>query len=162
MPTAIKPEVRPKPTVERATNSIRPLQPTPRQPASWLSKAAQEQRPSKLALIEKLQRVSTPTALLMVVVVLPLYGWSVTTQHTWGKQYQQLEALRRDESRYQDLTESQKHDITAQVEQNPQGLVPRSPVNMIPLQPEPPRPNLPLPTSTPIQLNPAVRAPLAY
>jgi hypothetical protein len=98
----------------------------------------------------------------MVLGVLPLYGWSVTTQRTWGERYETLEQLRRDERHYQSLTETLKHDITAKVEQNPAGLVPRSPANVVLLSPQPPRPKVSVPSPAPVQLNPAVQVPLAY
>jgi hypothetical protein len=159
MPTAAPTDVRPLSTVNRTIPPLRPVD--PRTKPSELAPALPRQS-RKLALLVKLRRLSTPTALAMVLGVLPLYGWSVTTQRTWGERYETLEQLRRDERHLQTLTERMKHDVTERVEQNPAGFVPRGPGNVLPLTPQPPRPSVPVPAARPIPLNPAVQIPLAY
>jgi hypothetical protein len=121
------------------------------------------QQPSrKLALLLKLRKVSTPTAVILTLVILPIYGWSVSTQLSWGKRYQHLEQLRREERHYQTQTETLKHDLTQNAMQNSAGLVPQGPSNNLFLPEMPSRPNLPALPTPAVQINPAASAPLAY
>jgi hypothetical protein len=161
MPTAAPTDVRSLSTVNRTIPPLRPVDPRPK-PSELSPAPPQPHQSRKLALLIKLRRSSTPIALAMILGVLPLYGWSVTTQRTWGEQYEDLEQLRRDERHLQTLTERMKHDVTERVEQNPAGFIPRGPGNVLPLTPQPPRPNVSVPQARPIPLNPAVQVPLAY
>ena len=158
MPAAVRPNLRAK-SVSRTTNPssrVSTAMPVPLQ-------LVPTQQPSrKLALLLKLRKVSTPTAVMLTLVILPIYGWSVSTQLSWGKRYQHLEQLRREERHYQTQTETLKHDLTQNAMQNPAGLVPQGPNNNLFLPEMPSRPNVPVATTPPVQFNPAASAPLAY
>jgi hypothetical protein len=164
MPTAVPTDTRSKPASRSApiparvdhnhasvTHIAAPLQLVP-----------QPQQSRKLALLLKLRKISTPTALVMILGILPLYGWSVSTQLSWGKRFQHLDQLRRDERQYQTVTETLKHDLTQDAMQNPSGLVPQGPSNNLFLPEMPVRPNAPAVTTPAVQPNPALSAPLAY
>jgi hypothetical protein len=164
MPTAVRPNLRAK-SVSRADPSSARVNPSSRLstaiPTSLQLVPAQP--PSrKLALLLKLRKISTPTAVILTLVILPIYGWSASTQISWGKHYQNLEQLRREERHYQTQTETLKHDLTQNAMQNPAGLVPQGPSHNLFLPAMPSRPNVPVVTTPPVQVNPAVSAPLAY
>ena len=158
MPAAVRPNLRAK-SVSRTTNPssrVSTAMPVPLQ-------LVPTQQPSrKLALLLKLRKVSTPTAVMLTLVILPIYGWSVSTQLSWGKRYQHLEQLRREERHYQTQTETLKHDLTQNAMQNSAGLVPQGPNNNLFLPEMPSRPNVPVVTNPPVQINPAASIPLAY
>jgi hypothetical protein len=164
MPTAIRPNLRAQP-VSRTERSAR-LEPPSKRLSTVMPAPLQlvpRQQPSrKLALLLKLRKVSTPTAVLLTLVILPIYGWSASTQLSWGKRYQHLEQLRREERHYQAQTETLKHDLTQNAMQNSSGLVPQGPNNNLFLPAMPSRPNVPVVTTPPVQTNPALSTPLAY
>jgi hypothetical protein len=153
MPSAV--QTRPKPP------AIRPFQPKIEPPQTQLHLLHQEHQPRSLRLVNKLRQLSTPVALILVLGVLPIYGWSVLTQRSWGKGYQRLEELRRDENMMVQKTETQKHDVTERAEQNPKGLVPQGPNNTLLVPLSQPRPTVfQTPQRTPF--NPDGNPPLAY
>jgi hypothetical protein len=122
-----------------------------------------QQKPSRqLALLLKLRKISTPAAVMLTLVILPIYGWSASTQLSWGKRYQHLEQLRREERHYQTETETLKHDLTQEAMQNSAGLVPQGPNNNLFLPELPSRPHVPVVTPPPERPNPAATVPLAY
>jgi hypothetical protein len=144
-----------------APPAIRPFQPKA-EPAPTQLRLLPQERPSLgLRAVNKLRQLSTPIAFIMVLGVLPIYGWSVLTQRSWGTGYQRLEQLRRDENMMIQKTEAQKHDITEQAEVNPKGLVPQGPGNTLLMPRSQPRPNVvQVPQRTPF--NPDGNPPLAY
>lgn len=164
MPTAVQPDLRPKPLSRPASSRTRvaPNPSFPTYPAAALQLVPQAQQSRKLAVLVKLRRVSTPTALVMILGILPLYGWSVSTQLAWGKRYQHLDQLRRDERQYQALTETLKHDLTQNAMQKGLGLVPQGPNNNLFLPEMPARPNAPVVTTPAVPPHPIVSTPLAY
>lgn len=148
-------------TRSKPTPTIRPFQPRAEPSQTQLRLVPQEHQPRSLRLVNKLRQLSTPVAIILVLGVLPIYGWSVLTQRSWGKGYQHLEALRRDQNRIVQQTEVQKHDITAQSEQNPKGLMPQGPSNTLLVPLSQPRPTIyQAPQQTPF--NPDGNPPLAY
>lgn len=164
MPTAVRPNLRPKST-NRPEGSAR-IDPSSSllttAPAATLQLVPAQKPSRKLALLLKLRKASTPTAVILTLVILPIYGWSVSTQVSWGKRYQHLEQLRREERHYQTETETLKHDLTQDAIQNPTGLIPQGPNNNLFLPAMPSRPNAPVVVPSPVQPNPATSAPLAY
>ncbi|MGB8702476.1 MAG: hypothetical protein WCD18_23915 [Thermosynechococcaceae cyanobacterium] len=164
MPTAVQPDLRPKTSARSSGPLPHPSSVTTPRPVSQLQRF-QQKRPAQsqwLRVLIKLRQFSTPVALLMVAGVLPLYGWSVTTQHSWGERYDQLQQLRRDQRQYETLTENLKHRITQEAEENPVGYVPQGPTNTVFLPQQPPRPLATNQVSKTVQLNPLVKVPLAY
>jgi hypothetical protein len=164
MPTAVRPNLHAKSANRAGTSSART------NPSSRLSTARPaplqlvpaQKPPRKLALLLKLRKISTPTAVILTLAALPIYGWSVSTQLSWGKRYQHLEQLRREERHYQTETETLKHDLTQNAMQNPAGLMPQGPNNNLFLPAMPSRPNVPVVTTPPVQPNPSASVPLAY
>jgi hypothetical protein len=164
MPTAVPTDIRSKPANRSAPASDRIARSHTAETyiSAPLQLVPQPQQSRKLALLLKLRKISTPTALVMILGILPLYGWSVSTQLSWGKRFQHLDQLRRDERQYQTVTETLKHDLTENAMQNPSGLVPQGPSNNLFLPEMPVRPNAPVVTTPAVQPNPALSAPLAY
>jgi hypothetical protein len=161
MPTAVQPDRRSKSISRAGAPQENRSRSTAYLPAS-LKLVPQLQPSRKLALLIQLRRISTPVALVMILGILPLYGWSVYTQVSWGKRYQHLDRLRRDEREYKTITETLKHDLTQNAMQNPVGLVPQGPSNTTFIPEMQLRPRVPVTTSAPVQVDPAVSAPLAY
>ncbi len=159
MPTSA---VKARPKSPAATPpAIRPFQPNAEPAPTQLRLLRQERLSPGLRVVNKLRQLSTPVAVIMVLGVLPIYGWSVLTQRSWGTGYQRLEQLRRDENTMIQKTEIQKYDITEQAETNPKGLVPQSPSNTLLIPRSQPRPNVvQVPQRTPF--NPDGNPPLAY
>lgn len=160
MPTAVQPNLRRK-TASDAAPSKRIANKSPSS-VTPLQLVPQPQQSRRLALLMKLRRISTPAAVLLILGILPLYGWSVSTQVSWGKRYQHLDQLRRNERQFQAQTETAKHDITQNAMENASGLVPQGPSNNLFLPAMSPRPNLPTVPPSVVQPDPAVSAPLAY
>lgn len=92
-----------------------------------------------VVLLLTLRRVSTPMMLLLLLGILPIYGWSVGTQQSWGKAFTRLQALRQNERQLLTRHEAQKYEITQTVEQNPTGFQPKGPHTTLFLKPEPAR-----------------------
>ena len=115
MPTAVRPNLRAQSASRPSASSARVESPSKRLSTVMpvpLQLVPAQQPSRKLALLLKLRKVSTPTAVLLTLVILPIYGWSVSTQLSWGKRYQHLEQLRREERHYQAQTETLKYDLT--------------------------------------------------
>lgn len=140
--------------------AIQPFQPTVT--ASPRLRLVEQERPSRqVRIVNQLRQISTPVAIIMVLGVLPIYGWTVLTQRSWGKGYQRIEQLRRDETMLLQKTEIQKHDVTEQAELSPKGLVPKGPSNTLLIPQSQPRPSVvQAPQETPF--NPDGNPPLAY
>jgi hypothetical protein len=163
MPTAVQPNLRRKSASNAASSTRTTSRDAKASIPGSLQLVPQPQQSRRLSLLMKLRRVSTPTAVILVLGILPLYGWSVSTQVSWGKRYQHLEQLRRAERDYQAKTETMKHDATQNAMENPKGLVPQSPSNNLFLPDMSPRPIAPVVANpAAVQPNPAVSAPLAY
>jgi hypothetical protein len=162
MPTAVQPNLQRKPLKDAVSSMRSSKRDTLASIPGPLQLVPQPQQSKRLALLMKLRRISTPTALVLVLGILPLYGWSVSTQVSWGKRYQHLDQLRRSEREYQAKTETMKHDVTQDAIQHSTGLVPQGPSNNLFLPVMSPRPNVPVVTPPAVQPNPAVSAPLAY
>ena len=94
-------------------------------------------QPTWVFLLSILRRSSTPVMLLLLLGGLPIYGWGVYMQQSWGKTYENLNVLKRKEQTYITRNEHNKYQLTQRAEQHPQGLVRQSPANTIFLQPAP-------------------------
>lgn len=95
--------------------------------------------PPAVQLLLILRRFSTPIALVLVIGVLPIYGWGVLTQQSWGQRWQHLQTLRQDERHLENQHQIRNHDITENVQTNPAGFVPLSPQNTVFLKSQPPQ-----------------------
>lgn len=95
------------------------------------------QQPQWLQGLAALQRVSTPLTLLLVSVTLPIYGWSVYTQRSWGKAYNHLEQLQRQERQLTAANEVRKFQVTQTAESQPGAYVNVGPQTTLFLKPTP-------------------------
>jgi hypothetical protein len=93
-------------------------------------------RPAWLSILFILKRVSGYTTLLLLAALLPVYGWSAITQHSWGKTYSKLQKLQQTERQLTTKTEIRAYQVAEQAEQQPAGLVPQTPKTTIFLNPE--------------------------
>jgi C4-dicarboxylate-specific signal transduction histidine kinase len=162
MPAAVQPNLHRKSASNAAPSTRVPRKDPPTSIGGSLQLVPQPQQSRRLALLMKLRKISTPTAVLLVLGILPLYAWSVSTQLSWGKRYQHLDQLRRTERELQAKTETMKHDVTQDAMQNAKELVPQGPSNNLFLPAMSPRPNTTVVTPAAVQPNPAASAPLAY
>lgn len=105
-----------------------------------------------------MHRTSAIAAFVMVVAVLGAYGWTVYSQQLWGRTYDRLEHLRRNERQLTANNELLKNQLAHQAERPESGFVPQSPNNTIFLTPAPqrqplaapPEPKMPGATSMPL------------
>lgn len=95
------------------------------------------QQPQWLQGLAALQRASTPLTLLLVSVTLPIYGWSVYTQRSWGKAYNNLEQLQRQERQLAAANEVRKFQVTQVAESQPGAYVTVGPQTTLFLKPTP-------------------------
>ncbi len=93
--------------------------------------------PAWLQVLMKIQRGSTPIACLLILGVLVLYGWNVSSQRAWSKAYRELSQLQRQERELIAASESHKHEIVQQAENSKSNLVRQVPANTIFLTPQP-------------------------
>lgn len=115
--------------------------------------------PLWFVLLLTLRKVSTPLVLLLTLSVLPLYGWSVYTQKTWGQTYAQLEQLKRNERNLLLQHETRLHHINENAEKNPAGLTPKGPRNTLFMKPEPAK----LPEAAPAERSSSLKmSPIGY
>lgn len=119
------------------------------------------QFPNWLIVLMAFRKLSTPVLLFLVMGVLPLYAWRVSTQQSWGNQFTALEQLQRDERTWLTRTEERKYEISENLESNPAGFVPKSSKTTIFFQPAPARPAKP---ASPPQadVTPVDVAPIGY
>lgn len=147
------------PTKARPTSEPIALR-TPELHRSHLEVVASSSRsaPPWFLLLLTLRKISTPLVLLLTLSILPLYGWTVSTQRNWGQTYAQLEQLKRDERNLLLQHETRQHHINENAEKNPAGLTPKGPRNTLFVKPEPA--NLPQAApadegpSTPLRMSP--------
>lgn len=92
-----------------------------------------------------MHRTSAIAAFVMVVAVLGAYGWTVYSQQLWGRTYDRLEHLRRNERQLTANNELLKNQLARQAERTDSGFVPQSPNNTIFLAPAPQRQPLAVP-----------------
>lgn len=108
-----------------------------------------------------LQRSSTIVAFALAGAALGVYGWTVYSQQLWGKEYQRLENLRRDERQLMATGSTLKSQIAQQVNPASPDLIPRTPQNVIFLKPAPLR-QPPAPPQKPVDPAPAPAGPMGY
>ena len=102
--------------------------------------------PGWLRLLLLLQRSSGGFALLLGASLLAVYGWTVYIQQVWGKDYQSLQALQRQERQLAVANEILSSQLAQEAEQPSSGLVLPQPGDAIFLQA--PAPISPVATET--------------
>jgi hypothetical protein len=99
--------------------------------------------PGWLRLLKKTEKASLVLALGLVTSAVATYGWAVYSQHQWGKSFNHLNTLRRDERQFLKSTELMKNDIARHNDPKQYGLVPRNSDHIVVIPPAPLRPALP-------------------
>ena len=122
-----------------------PQRPIPLHPSVAPSDVVQtlprpQTNPSWLKLLLVLQRTSSAFTFLLVVGLLVVYGWTVYTQQRWGRAYNRMEALQKQERQMMAANEVIKNQMAKQAEVPDSGLVLPEPGNTIFLTPAPQRP----------------------
>jgi hypothetical protein len=115
--------------------------------------------PKWLRSLVKLQQASLITTFTVSGLVLVTYSWTVYSQQLWGKEYQKLEELRRNERQLGANSALLQNHIANQANSPGATLVPRTPDSMIFLKPAPLRSSPPTDAPAP-QASPV--APLGY
>lgn len=99
--------------------------------------------PVWLRALKKIENLSVMVALLLVGSAVITYGWAVYSQQLWGKNYNRLDTLRRDERQILKGSELMKNDIARRTDPKQYGLVPRNSDHMVVIPSAPLRPPLP-------------------
>ena len=99
--------------------------------------------PVWLRALKKIENLSVMVALLLVGSAVVTYGWAVYSQQLWGKNYNRLDTLRRDERQLLKGSELMKNDIARRTDPKQYGLVPRNSDHMVVIPSAPLRPPLP-------------------
>ncbi len=119
---AVKPEVVPSAGSSSKPRSFRP------------------KRPLWLTLMLWTQRGSSLVTLMLGAAILVTYGWTVYIQQQWGREFDQLEAMKKQERQMISANEVLKNQMAEQAEKPTVGLLLPDPGNAIFLTPAPERP----------------------
>jgi len=121
----------------------------------------EESSPLWLYGLVVIQRGFATATLVLAVLPMVLYGYTVAVQYQWDQQYQQLESLRYQKRQLIAATEGLKAQVAQQAKQSSAQLSLQKPISSIFLQPADQRPQKALPTSA-ATLVPEPTLPLAY
>ncbi len=91
--------------------------------------------PNWLTSFRVLQRSSSFVALCLIGSTLFLYGWTVYTQQTWGKQYNNLEHLQKQERDLTFTNESMKNTLAEDTKIEDSDLIPATPEKVLFINP---------------------------
>jgi hypothetical protein len=108
-----------------------------------------------------LQRGSDVITLILGIVTLTIYSWTVYTQQQWTQEYRKLGTLQRNERDLTTTNEIIKDQLAQQAERPATGLVTPTTANTLLLSPAPQRPFQESPNQTPDQETLA-KTPLGY
>ncbi len=110
-----------------------------------------------VSLLVWLQRSSNVVTLALTAVALITYGWTVYSQERWGRSFEELESLKKQERQLVSTNEVLKNQMAEQAENPRAGLLLPDPSNAIFLTPAPqrppvkPKPPVPVVESDPIR-----------
>lgn len=99
--------------------------------------------PGWLNLLKKTEKISLMLTFALVGGAVVTYGWAVYSQQEWGKNFHQLNLLRRDERQLLKSSELMKNDIARHNDPKQYGLVPRNSDHIVVIPPSPLRSALP-------------------
>lgn len=99
-----------------------------------------QQKPLWLTVLLKLQQGSSIATFALIAGGMMVYGWTVYIQQQWGQQYEELEALKKQERQLISANEVLKNQMAEQAESPTAGLLLPDPNNAIFLAPAPQRP----------------------
>lgn len=118
-------------------------------------------RPLWVTVLLRLQQGSSVVTFGLIVGAMVVYGWTVYIQQRWGQEYEQLEALKKQERQLISANEVLKNQMAEQAESPTAGLLLPNPNNAIFLAPAPQRPAVkPKPLVPPSDSSP--NRPLGY
>lgn len=121
-----------------------------------------QRNPLWLTALLKLQQGSFLLTFSLIVGAMVVYGWTVYIQQRWGEEYEQLEALKKQERQLISANEVLKNQMAEQAESPTAGLLLPNPNNAIFLAPAPQRPAV-KPSSPPVPpSNSSPNRPLGY
>lgn len=123
--------------------------------------AFRPKRPLWLTSLVWLQQGTGVTTLMVVAGVLVTYGWTVYVQQQWGKEFDKLESLKKQERQLVSANEVLKNQMAQQAENPTAGLLLPDPSNAIFLTPAPERPQVKPKPTDPLN-QPAPTKPLGY
>jgi len=125
-------------------NSQQPALSTSQEPQEPhpMPRSFRPQQPRWLTLMQWTQRGSSLVALMLGVGILVTYGWTVYIQQQWGREFDRLEAMKKQERQLVSANEVLKNQMAEQAEKPTAGLLLPDPSNAIFLTPAPQRPDL--------------------
>jgi hypothetical protein len=91
--------------------------------------------PNWLTSFRFLQTSSSFVALCLIGTTLFLYGWTVYTQQTWGKQYKNLEHLQKQERDLTFTNETMKNTLAEDTNMEDSDLIPATPEKLVFINP---------------------------
>ena len=106
------------------------------------SRTFRPQQPRWLTLMQWTQRGSSLVALMLGASILITYGWTVYIQQQWGREFDRLEAMKKQERQLVSANEVLKNQMAEQAERPTAGLLLPDPSNAIFLTPAPQRPDV--------------------
>lgn len=118
------------------------------------------QPPLWLKLLLWTQRGSALVTLMLGAALLVTYGWTVYIQQQWGREFERLESLKKQERQLVSASEVLKNQMAEQAEKPTAGLLLPDPSNAIFLTPAPQRPAVKASPAPPKE--PAPNRPLGY
>lgn len=130
------------------------------QPADPKPRSFRPQRPLWLALLLWTQRGSSVVTLVLGAAILVTYGWTVYIQQQWGRDFDRLEAMKKQERQLISTNEVLKNQMAEQAEKPTAGLLLPDPSNAIFLTPAPQRPDVKVSPRPPVAVDSA--RPLGY
>lgn len=108
-------------------------------PAQPIQLPSEQPNPMWLRGLMMAQRGSTLITFCLSVAALAIYSWTVYSQQLWGREYQRLETLQRNERQLTTANESLKNQLATQAGTSESGLILPSSENTIFLQTAPAR-----------------------
>ena len=124
------------------------------------SRTFRPQQPRWLTLMQWTQRGSSLVALMLGASILITYGWTVYIQQQWGREFDRLEAMKKQERQLVSANEVLKNQMAEQAERPTAGLLLPDPSNAIFLTPAPQRPDVKASSTPPVE--PDSTRPLGY
>ena len=141
----------------RAKRPTRKSRATQSQPDA---RAFRPQQPLWLNLLLWTQRGSSVMTLMLGAAILVTYGWTVYIQQQWGREFDRLEAMKKQERQLVSTNEVLKNQMAEQAEKPTAGLLLPDPSNAIFLTPAPQRPDVKASPTPPAEAAPT--RPLGY
>ena len=136
------------------TKRLSSAQPASESPqADPIPRAFRPQHPLWLTLLLWTQRSSSLVTLALGAAILATYGWTVYIQQQWGRDFDRLEAMKKQERQLISTNEVLKNQMAEQAEKPTAGLLLPDPSNAIFLTPAPQRPDVKASPKAPVEVD---------